>query len=353
MRAARVTYCLAVAAFTMILPTVEIYAQGSSGDRQSIVERPSLLGGPDSIKESLADRGILFDASLTQFYQGQVSGSDDNRWRYGGKGVARLTIDGSRFGLWDGFFVSLHQDVVFGRSVDEVDNGAVLFANFAWAFPDDKFSQADTSFLVSQRFGTNVSLTGGKFNGLDLAAGTPLIGGGGLNTFMRLGLATLPSGILPPYFLGGVLSVRTEPATYSLMVYDPRSAQDSDVFRHPFSDGMSFSLSATIPTTTGGLRGFHTLQGVHSTQSGLDLAEIRLPQASDTILGQKKGYWYGAYSVQQFLAQSPGNPSEGWGVFGKIAVSEGNPNPFEWEYQIGLGGSSMFEGRELDRWGVG
>ena len=38
----------------------------------------------------------------------------------------------------------------------------------------------------------------------------------------------------PDYLLGGLLTMRTEPATVSLFIYDPRSAQDSDVIEDPF-----------------------------------------------------------------------------------------------------------------------
>ena len=47
------------------------------------------------------------------------------------------------------------------------------------------------------------------------------------------------------------------------------------------------------------------------------------------------------------------NPAHGWGLFGRLGISDGNPNPLEWFASIGLGGNSMLCGRENDTWGVG
>src|SRR5271157_832395 len=87
-------------------------------------------------------------------------------------------------------------------------------------------SLADLSLSISQKFGDNVTISLGKFNMLDAASTTPLIGGGGETTFWNLGLAAPISGVTPAYIVGGILSVKTTPATLTLMVYDPRNAQD-------------------------------------------------------------------------------------------------------------------------------
>jgi hypothetical protein len=40
---------------------------------------------------------------------------------------------------------------------------------------------------------------------LDAAAKTPLIGGGGINTFQHIGFAAPVSGVTQPYIVGGLL----------------------------------------------------------------------------------------------------------------------------------------------------
>ena len=187
---------------------------------------------------------------------------------------------------------------------------------------------------------------------LDVLSAIPLIGGGGETTFWNLGLAAPISGVTPPYMLGGILSAKTTPVTFTLMVYDPRNAEDPNVIEHPFAQGTTTSLSATIPLPLGGLSGFHTFRGVYSTQAGLNLdtvGQLFLPAGSAAV-ETKQGYYYGSYSFQQFLWQDPDKPSRGWGLFAEFAASDSNPNPVGTSVFLGVGGSTP--GRLDDRWGV-
>ena len=87
----------------------------------------------------------------------------------------------------------------------------------------------------------------GKFNVLDLAAATPLMGGGGETTFWNTGIAAPVSGVTPPYIVGAIASIKTTPATFTLMVYDPRNGQNLDVIAHPFNDGTTTSSRRRFP----------------------------------------------------------------------------------------------------------
>jgi porin len=328
---------------------------GEAASMQSLLTRPSLLDGEGSPKEAVRSRGIIADFSLTQFYQGVVSGDGNKDWQYGGKGDAVVTMVGEKLGLWSGFFVTLHQEWLYGNDANTQGDGSLLPVNTALAFPRLGDHERDTSIIVTQNFGEHWSLTAGKFNMLDAASKTPLLGGGGIDTFMNVSLAAPISGVTPPYIVGGSLTLKTEPAIFNLLVYDPRNAQDWDVIEHPFSKGTTTSLSITVPVKIAGLTGYQGVRGVYSSKAGLDLADVPgllLPPEAQSVLGTKQGYWYFSYSFQQYLFQSPTNPKEGWGVFGQAAISDGNPNPIEWSVLAGIGGSSFLPGRALDRWGV-
>ncbi|MEI9419711.1 carbohydrate porin [Mesorhizobium sp. Cs1299R1N1] len=321
----------------------------------SIWTRPSLLDGSGSLKERMRDNGINVDLWWTQFAQGVVSGNGSRDWPYGGKVDAIVTLDGEKLGLWSGFSVNIHQEAIYGQDANNQGDGTFIPVNMALALPRQGGYDTDTSIVFTQKFNDKVSLSVGKFNMLDAASRTPLIGGGGLTTFMNMGLAAPISGVTPPYIIGGSLSVQTAPANFTLLVYDPRSAQDSDVLRHPFADGVTTSLSATVPLTIGGLPGFHTVRGVYSTQDGIDLRDIPqviLPPEFDAVIRKKAHYWYASYAFQQYLYQDPADPRKGWGVFGEVGVSDGNPNIFAGHYIIGVGGNSPLPNRSNDRWGI-
>jgi porin len=206
----------------------------SSGqsDGSDLWSRATLLDGPGNPKEALRSRGIVVDVSHAQFYQGMVSGTGPNDWEYGGKVDAIATLDGAKLGLWQGLYVNIHQEWVYG---DDVNNrgGTAFPENTVLAFPRTGGFEHDTSIIVTQIFSPQASVTAGKFNMLDVLAKTPILGGGGVDTFMHIGFAAPVTGITPPYLLGANLTVKTEPAIFSFMVYDPRNAQNWDVFEHP------------------------------------------------------------------------------------------------------------------------
>jgi porin len=322
-------------------------------------DRPAILDGPGSPKQEMRERGIIVDAWLTQFYQGVVAGDGDREWQYGGKGDLIVTFDGGKLGLWKGFYVNLHQEWLYGEDANTQGDGSLFPVNTALGFPRLGGYERDTSIIVTQAFGEQLSVSVGKFNMLDGASKTPLMGGGGLDTFMNTALAAPISGVTPAYIVGGIATLKTQPAIFTLMVYDPRNAQDWDVVENPFEEGTTTSLSITVPTKVGGLPGYYGVRGAYSSLDGLNLKNIPqliLPPedvgpAEEALT--KEGYWYVSASVQQFLYQDPTNPAVGWGLFAEAGISDGNPNPIKWHFLGGLAGNSPIPGRQSDRWGIG
>jgi porin len=328
---------------------------GARAGGDSIWTWPSLLDGPGGPKAAMRADGVSLESTWTQFDQALWSGDGSKASQYGGKFDVVLTLDGQKLGLWSGLSINLHQEFVYGDDANNQGDGTFIPVNTALAFPRQGGSDLQTSLVVTQKLSQDASLSLGKFNMLDAASRTPLLGGGGLDTFMNLALAAPASGVTPPYILGGSLTVKTAPATFNLLVYDPRNAEDFAVLSHPFADGVTASLSATVPIPLGGLPGFHTFRGVYSTKDGVDLRDVPqliLPPGFPTVIGNRSHYWYLSYSFQQFLYRSPADPRKGWGVFGEVGVSDGNPNPIESHYFLGLGGASPLPGRTDDGLGL-
>ena len=307
-------------------------------------------------RQSLANSGVTIEGSLTNFGQGVVSGDGTRDIAWGNRGDLILRFDGGRLGLWEGLSLTLHQEVVWGNDANFAGDGSIIPVNTALAFPRIGGDDTNLSLNVTQAFGSQATVSLGKFSMLDAASRTPILGGGGLETFMNTAFAAPISGVTPPYILGGIATYRTAPAVYTLMIYDPRNAADSDVVRDPFETGVTTSLSVTFPTQPRGLSGFYSIRGVYSTQDGFDLDSIPQlllpPEAQD--IETKDGYWYASVSMQQYLGQDPTNPDVGWGVFGQASVSDGNPNPIAWSVIAGIGGRGGLIGdRDDDTWGLG
>lgn len=316
-------------------------------------ERTRLLAYPGGPMDKLLDAGVDLKGSLTLTYGGLVAGDGAKDWRDGGRADLWIGLDGEKLGLWDGVSVSIHPELVFGRSTNRTGGGLLVPTNSLLAFPRLGKHDAEVSWVFNQTFNDTFSLSFGKFNMLDIAAQTPLVGGGGLETFMNMSIAAPIDGVTPPYVFGAVGTWKTAPAIYTLMVYDPRSAQDWDVISDPFTDGVSYSLMTTIPTKLAGRTTFISLRGVYSTASGLDfdnVPNLLLPSQSVGIL-RKNGYRYASLSFQHYLAEDPSRPGQGWGLFGDFGVSDGNPNPIGWHAILGVGGTGTARDPD-DRWGM-
>lgn len=78
---------------------------------------------------------------------------------------------------------------------------------------------------------------------------------------------------------------------------------------------------------------------------------VILPGSANT--GTQTGSWGVHYGIDQLLVVDPDNPRRGWGVFGNVGVSDGNPNPIHWFFNCGVAGISPLPGRSADSFGIG
>ena len=58
-------------------------------------------------------------------------------------------------------------------------------------------------------------------------------------------------------------------------------------------------------------------------------------------------------TFDQYLVVDPCNPDRGWGLFGRAALSDGNPNAIHWFASLGVGGNSPICCRDQDTFGIG
>jgi porin len=225
--------------------------------------------------------------------------------------------------------------------------------NTAQAYPS--LNSSMFSLLFTQAFSPTTTLTAGLFNMFDAAARRPLVGGGGIDTFWNLAMAASLTNITPPYIYGVSFNTRYEDiGSFGIFIYDPRDAQNLNIISNLFSEGATYSATATFPVTIAGLGGFQNFRVAYSTLDGLDLSS--LPPGLPVVQPQppyQTDRWYLQYSFEQSLVQDAKDPKVGWGPFGQVGYSDGNPNAFHWHWFLGLAGNNMMAGRQLDRFGIG
>lgn len=286
---------------------------------------------------------------FSQFVDMPASGDADDTLRYGGKFDAYFDVNGSALGIDDSISVHIHPEFKYGESA----NGRVglIPSNTLLFYPDDGES-FDLNLNVTKRWQSGTSLTVGKVNVLDLAAQLPVVGGGGHEGFMNLAMALPPSAIVPESITGALLTVPTKGALYRLWVFDPDIQSERTGFETAFRSGVAFLGSVTLPVKIGGRQGYYALKLAGSTRSEIaaeSLPPVLVP-APGSGFGSRKGEFSAVLAAYQFIEQYAEAPGKGWGIFGQVYVSNGDPTFLDRSGFIGISGNPR--SRPQDRFGV-
>ena len=65
------------------------------------------------------------------------------------------------------------------------------------------------------------------------------------------------------------------------------------------------------------------------------------------------GTWSVNYNFDQYLCQPDPKVDQGWGIFGRVGVSDGQANPMHWFFSAGIVGKGVIPGRKNDTLGLG
>jgi porin len=324
---------------------------GSIALAQESTEKEYLTGNWNGSRDSLRSKGLFISPRITLFNHNFVAGTGDNESVFSGKAELGINYNGKQIGLSRWTLVT-KAEYNFGNALFATGN-VLLPKNTAITFPGftsgDRFDLSSVFLIYSWKPGNQVLF--GKINMVDLAAGTRFSGGAGIDAFWNLGFAAPASGITPPYILGAVTSLSGEKLDWTFMVYDPTSKVGESCFDDPFKEGVTLSVSPSWDVKIGNSTGSHNIRLAYSTQDGTNLynlGDINLP--FEPPLSDKKNRYYASYGFDQPL-QKIDEDSE-WGLFGQVAISDGNPNPLDWSFFIGIGGDSFLRNRSQDRWGL-
>ena len=334
-----------------LLPAVAAAAafgqpSGAAGDWST---RQTLTGDWGGARSSLARNGATLDLRYTAFYQGLASGTGNQEYEYGGKVDIFIDLDSAKMGLWEGGGFRSHFEYRHGDA--PANRGGAIFAvNTALYWPVDTPEQlVATSLYFTQKLGERSSIAVGKFNPVDLLAADPFYGGWGIDRFMNIIFAAPPSGLVPVVFMGAIASVRTEPVSWTLMVFDPKDRTNDYVPGDLFETGVNVSLTGAHATTLAGRKTSYSVTANYSSAEGVDYSS--LPPGVGTTT--KKGSYNVAFEFKHNLQESAALPSANWGFYVKAAVADGNPNYVQSSVIAGIGGRALFFGRPQDSFGLG
>lgn len=332
-------------------------AQDSRGESPparppSIWERSTLTGDWGGLRSQLAASGVTFDLYFSQFLQGAAVGSGPQDFNYGGRLDALINFDTQKLGLWDGGSFNTHLELRYGNIPQLPFGQGILWpVSTGTALPlGDSGNLVASSLYLSQRLG-DVSLLIGKINVIDLLARDLFFGGWGAQRFMNVSFVAPPSGVLPPTIFGAITNINLNPVTLTFMVYDPNDQTNNYWPSGLFADGVVFSAGTTYATAISDRPTTFSLTGTYSTKEGADLNDFLLPP--DVESGTRQGSYAITFQFSHLLYQLPDNPREGWGLYFRGTISDGNPDPIRASIIAGIGGKGLFANRSQDRFGLG
>ena len=316
---------------------------------------------PD-LKQKLRQEGITMDLLLSGFLQGQTSGTDDSAainaltdrgTGTGGYGAGRfdalLELDSTRLGLWRGGQINAHLEVEDGP-LPGWRGGAFWPVNTAAILPLTAPGQWSLSSLyLRQRWGgTRVMV--GKVNVIDLQRQSPFFGGWGVDRFQNLALVLPPTGVTPATLMAASISQQIGNVTLTAMAYDPND-RTVNSFNGLFADGVNLSLSAQWNGRFWKRSSNLGIAFILSTTQSVSLEEIYLPsQLRQLVLKSPNNI---TFNFGHQIWNSPVRPGKGVGVYGRLGVTGGDPNPIQSSLAMGISGEGMWRSRPWDGFGIG
>ncbi len=345
--------------------------------------RERLTGDWGGSRDELARKGIVLDLDLLATPQVVMSGGRDTGATVWGNAIYTLNIDTGKAGWWQGGFINLRGDSGFGND-GYGDVGAVVPTNAATLLPDpldegSGLESATFTQFLSPRFG----LTMGKIYTLELTHAE--FHGNFQTQFMNTALAVPMASALIPIaaFGGGAVFLPTPAITVMALALDSNgTVMDNDI-GDAFEGGVSLIGAVNVKVAPWGLPGHQSLTGMWSDKTRLSLEqdpsniasallterfprlgdpgrlltriiEDRFPQLLVPVrpANREDETWMISYGFDQYLWQPDGDPERGVGLFFNFGATDGNPNPVEYSYQLGLGGKGVVPMRPRDTFGV-
>ncbi len=325
---------------------------------QCLAARSRLFGDWFGIKPCLAQRGVVTDIQLTQFYQGVTGGGSERKSAYGGKVDTMITFLGEPLGLNKGLTTILHAETRFGEDVN-LASGALALSNTNMLYPlPGEHDTAITGLLVMQALSERFALAAGKINALDLWTMLYPKSGRGIDGFMNMSLVAFPTFLRTTNLsiLGaGVLQMEGPQIKSGVIVYDTHNSSTTSGFDQLFTEGAVILGLWRHFTQYGGLPGSHAFIGNWSSReyTSVDPSAITIIPGQGLNLGQVKGSWGLAYVLDQTLWVDCCNENRNVRIFSVWSLADGNPSLYRWSGNLSLESKGLFCGRDQDRAGVG
>jgi len=365
-----------------------VLAAAQSDDLESYAgdlwSRPRLTGTWGGVRDRMAERGVTLDVDLLQILQGVGTGGRSTGVKYGGSAHYSLTVDTAKLGLWRGGSFNVYAMSGYGDSVNR-KSGAIVPVNYNGVLPEpDESVTALMNLAYTQMLTGWLGIFFGKIDNVD--GDSNEFADSYKTKFLNEGLATDFVNVMVPTSAwgGGIVLTPWDGAIFYAGVLDPNGTPTDNSLTDAFAGGALVSAQGRVTVKPFGLTGHHYLDVVWSNQERTSLRqdpanlsrmllELRFPRlqnpgrtlsqiidrfapalaAPPAPLKQEPTTWAVLYNFDQYLWSPDHAPDRGVGIFFRFGVTDGNPNPFKYGYNAGIGGKGVIPGRPRDSFGVG
>ncbi|MBN1488665.1 MAG: carbohydrate porin [Phycisphaerae bacterium] len=365
-----------------------------SGD---LLHRPALTGDWGGVRSQLAEKGISFNVETLNYTQGNAHGgrSTNNAFRYGGSADYILQLDTGRMGLWPGGYFKIRGETRWGEGITE-QVGAIAPPHFDAILPalEPNGVTTLTEYYMMQVLSEKLGVIAGQVDPSRLPGGNVFTTdpyGQFMNTAIWQNVASFS---VVPYsaMTAGLIYMPTKWLSGATMVMDSYGLPSFSGFESAFHSPQATTIlqGLTLNIKPFNLDGHQRFNFAYSTREHTQLDDLgrlavagvpvrpfsrlgfpespavlgrrwRLPSAllraaarralaPDPTNSQNWAFWY---DFDQYLYQSPEDPTQGFGLFGGFGLTPGNWFPVSQSYTLGLGGKGLIHGRPGDRYGVG
>jgi porin len=354
---------LAVAVLIVLLVSVNASAQLATPDYSgSLWTRSTLTGDWGGARNTLAKKGITFNASVTQIYQGNFTdgSTGDEYWRNSGTADYEMDLDFGKLGLWPGGFLKVRGMSGYRKSLNPVA-GALMPVNsdalFPW--PNGNYTGL-TDFLFAQFLSEHFGLLAGKMNTLSGDANefahdykTQF-----LNTAFLINPVTFRTCPYSSVGTGAILLNKV--ATFNFLVMDTEGSAIKSGNKTVMHNGTTVAAELRFKTCILNLPGHQDFGGTWSNKKFNDLDQDPRTSLSQILVPGRgiplktyKDSWCFFYNMDHYLYLKEGTKDQGFGVFARYGVSDGKANPIKYFASFGIGGKGLIPGRCQDTFGVG
>jgi len=324
-----------------------------------------LTGDWGGERTKLAEQGVTFDITATQYYQGVLHGGTNQSWKYGGLMDYRLHFDFQKMDLWPGAFLDVQVMHQFGEWIN-TDSGLLIPVNADGVLPLPDYRNVNVGQVKFTQFlSESFAVYFGKINTMVDYQETAFNGGEGKTTFMNLAnifqpvaLRTVPVSSLG----GGVVAffpdvLTKDHSVLSVTVLGANGQPNTSGFDEDFEDGQVFMASYSQPSRFFDKPGGHNIVTTYSTRD-FTLLDQNPRLLLEALLGfpvtldKGEDSWSLMYNMHQYLYTEREDETQGFGFFGRLGAADDKTNPIANFYGVGLGGKGMIDGRDNDTWGV-